>query len=122
MLELSSLPRTRCGVSGRATLGADRAYDTRDFVWDRRALGVTPHIARNEQGRRSAIDRLTTRHSGCRQSQRRRKLVEEVFGWIKTVGAGGKLRCLGRARNKFWFELTAAYNLTRPANIEAAAA
>ena len=86
-------------------------------------LGVTPHVAQNEQGRRSAIDRRTTRHPGYAQSQRRRKIVEEVFGWIKTVGAGGKLRYLGRARNKLWFELTAAaYNLTRLANIQAAAA
>ncbi len=110
-------------VQGRATLGADRAYDTRDFVWDLRALGVTPHVAQNERGRRSAIDGRTTRHPGYRQSQRRRKRVEEVFGWIKTVGAGGKLRYLGQARNKLWFELTAAaYNLTRLANLAAAAA
>ncbi len=106
-----------------AALGADRGYDTRDFVWDLRGLGVTPHVAQNEQGRRSAIYRRTTRHPGYAQSQRRRKIVEEVFGWIKTVGAGGKLRYLGRARNKLWFELTAAaYNLTRLANLEAAAA
>ena len=110
-------------VRGPATLGADRGYDTRDFVWDLRGLGVTPHVAQNERGRRSAIDGRTTRHPGYRQSQRRRKRVEEVFGWIKTVGAGGKLRYLGRARNKLWFELTAAaYNLTRLANLEAAAA
>ena len=110
-------------VRGPATLGADRAYDTRDFIWDLRALGVTPHVAQNERGRRSAIDGRTTRHPGYAQSQRRRKRVEEVFGWIKTVGAGGKLRYLGRARNKLWFELTAAaYNLTRLANLEAAAA
>ena len=112
-----------CGVCGPATLGADRGYDTRDFVADVRALGVTPHLAQNERGRRSAIDGRTTRLPGYRQSQRRRKRVEEVFGWIKTVGAGGKLRYLGRARNKLWFQLTAAaYNLTRLANIDAAAA
>jgi transposase len=109
-------------VRGPATVGADRAYDTRDFVWDLCGLGLTPHVAQNEQGRRSAIDGRTTRHPGYRHSQRRRKLVEEVFDWIKTVGADGKLRYLGRARNKLWFELTAAYNLTRLANIEAAAA
>ena len=110
-------------VGGRATLGADRAYDTRDFVWDLRGLGVTPYIAQNARGRRSAIDRRTTRHPGYRQGQRRRKRVEEVFGWIKTVGTGGKLRYLGRSRNKLWFELTAAaYNLTPLARLEAAAA
>ena len=110
-------------VPGPARGGADRAYDTRDFVWDLRALGLTPHVAQNERGRRRAIDGRTTRHAGYRLSQRRRKLVEEVFGWIKTVGAGGKLRYLGRARNKLWLELTAAaYNLTRLANVEAAPA
>ena len=109
-------------VSGQTTLGADRAYDTRDFVWDLRGLSVTPQVAQNERGRRSAIDGRTTLHPGYRRSQRRRKLVEEVFGWIKTVDVGGKLRYLGRARNKLWFELAAAYQLTRLANIEAAAA
>ena len=81
---------------------------------------MTPHVAQNERCRRSAIDGRTTRYEGYRQSQRRRKRVEEVFGWIKTVGARGKMRHLGRARTKLWFELTTAYNLTRPANIEAA--
>ena len=113
---LAMLERSVCGP---ATVGADRADDTRDFVWDLRALGLTPHVAQNERGRRSAIDRRTTRRPGYR----RRQLVEEVFGWIKTVGAGGKLRYLGRARNKLWLELTAAaYNLTRLAKLEAAAA
>ena len=88
-----------------------------------RALGVTPHVAQNDRGRRSAIDRRTTRHDGYRQSQRRRKRVEAVFGWIKTIGGGSKLRYLGRARNKLWLELTAAaYDLTRIAQLEAAAA
>ena len=77
-------------VCGPATLGADRGYDTRDFVWQARALGVTPHVAQNDRRRRSAIDGRTTRHAGYRQSQRRRKRVEEVFGWIKTIGGGAK--------------------------------
>ncbi len=114
---LEMLERSVCGP---ATLGADRGYDTRDFVGRVRALGVTPHVAQNDRNRRSAIDRRTTRHAGYRQ--RRRKRVEEIFGWIKTIGGGGKLRYLGRARNKLWFELTAAaYNLTRLAQLEAAA-
>ena len=115
---LEMLERSVCGP---ATVGADRAYDTRDFVWAARALGVPPHVAQNDRGRRSAIDGRTTRHAGYRQSQRRRKRVEEVFGWIKTVGVGGNLRYLGRARNQLWFELTAAaHNFTRQAHIEAA--
>ena len=84
----------------------DRGYDTRDFVGRARALGVTPHVAQNDRGRRGAIDRRTTGNAGYCQSQRRRKRVEEIFGWIKTVG--GKLRYLGRARNKRRLRLTAA--------------
>ena len=117
---LEMLERSVCGP---ATLGADRAYDTRDFVWAARPFGVTPHVAPNDRGRRSAIDGRTTRHEGYRQSQRRGKRFEEVFGWLKRVGGGGKLRYLARARNKLWLELTAAaYNLTRLARLEAAAA
>ncbi len=83
---------------------------------------MTPHVAQYDRGRRSAIDGRTTRHDGYRQSQRRRKRVEEVFGWIKTIGGGDKLRYLGRVRNKLWLELTAAaYDLTRLAQLEAAA-
>ena len=110
-------------VRGRATLGADRGYDTRDFVAAVRARGVTPHVARNDRGRRSAIDGRTTRHPGYGQSLRRRKLVEEVFGWLKTVGGGRKLRYLGRRRNRAWLELTAAaYNLVRISRLEPVAA
>ena len=110
-------------VTGPATVGPNRAYDTLNFLWDLRALGLTPHVAQNERGGGCAIDRRTIRHPGYARSQRRRMLVEEVFGWIKPVGAGGKLRYLGRARSKFWLELTAgANNLTSLANLEAAAA
>jgi transposase len=112
----------RC-VSGRATLGADRGYDTRDFVADLRKRSVTPHVARNDRRRRSAIDGRTTRHPGYAVSQRRRKRVEEVFGWAKTVGGLRKLRYIGQARNALCATLTAAaYNLVRMARLEAAAA
>ena len=117
---LEMLARSVCGP---AMLGADRGYDTPDFVRDVRRLGVTPHVAQNERGLRSAIDRRTTRHPGYRHSQRRRKRVDEVFGWIKTIGGGGKLRYLGWARNKLCLELTAAaYNLTRLSQVQAAIA
>lgn len=112
----------RC-VSGRATLGADRGYDTRDFVAACRERRVTPHVARNDHGRRSAIDVRTTRHPGYAVSQRLRKRVEEVFGWEKTIGGLRKLRYIGRARNELCATLTAAaYNLVRMAKLEAAAA
>src|SRR4051812_493993 len=63
------------------TLGADKAYDTQDFVHNRRAMKVTPHVAQNTNGRRSAIDGRTARHVGYGLSQRIRKRIEEAFGW-----------------------------------------
>jgi transposase len=100
--------------SPRATLGADKGYDTQDFVAQCRDRHVTPHVAQNTKGRCSVIDGRTTRHPGYAISQRIRKRVEEIFGWTKTVGGGRKLRYLGLARNQFWAELTtAAYNLVR---------
>jgi transposase len=105
----------------RATLGADKGYDTRDFVAAVRALNVTPHVAQTT-GRRSAIDRRTTRHPGYALSQRIRKRVEEAFGWIKTTGGLRKTRHRGTARVGWMFTLTAAAcNLIRlPKLLEAA--
>lgn len=104
----------------QVTVGADKAYDTREFIAQCRALKVTPHVAQYPQTQRrgSAIDGRVTRHPGYRLSQRVRKRVEEVFGWVKTVGGGRKLRYLGTARNQLWAELTAAaYNLMRMVRI-----
>ena len=107
--------------AGGATLGADKGYDTRDFVAQLRSRGVTPHVAQNDTRRRSAVDRRTTRHVGYGQSLRRRKLVEQVYGWVKTVGGGRKLRFVGLERNRHWLEFTAAaYNLVRLAKLELA--
>jgi transposase len=101
------------------TLGADKAYDTQDFVADCRDRHITPHVTQNTNGRRSAIDGRTTRHPGYAISQRIRKRVEEIFGWTKTVGGGRKLRYIGLERNQFWAELTtAAYNLVRMAKLQ----
>lgn len=103
----------------RITLGADKGYDTKDFVADLRQRSVTPHVAQNESGRRSAIDGRTTGWGGYRVSQRLRKRVEEIFGWIKTVGGGRKLRFIGLARNQLWAEMTAAaYNIVRIVRLE----
>jgi hypothetical protein len=98
----------------RITLAADRAYDTRDFVAELRDRCVTPHVAQNVSGRRSAIDGRTTRHPGYRASIRIRKRIEEVFGWVKSAAGQGKTRFRGLARVRFAFTLTiAAYNLVR---------
>ena len=106
----------------RKTVGADKAFDTRPFVQRCRALNVTPHIAQNTS-RRSAIDERTTRHTGYAQSQRTRKRVEEIFGWVKTVGALRKTRHRGTARVHWTFVFTAAvYNLVRLRNLALQAA
>lgn len=103
------------GERARAiTLGADRGYDTKDFVMELRELNVRPHVAQNTSGRRSAIDGRTTRHAGYPTSQRIRKRIEEAFGWIKTVACLRKTRFRGRARVDLAFTFAAAaYNLVR---------
>jgi transposase len=102
------------GSSRRRTVGADKLYDTREFVTSCRAMGVTPHVAQNVSGRRSAIDGRTTRHAGYAVSQRKRKQVEEGFGWGKTVGLLHKLRHRGVELVDWVFAFTsAAYNLVR---------
>ena len=107
----------------RVTLGADKAYDTADFVAEMRRLGVTPHVSQNTNGRRSAIDRRTTRHPGYAISVRVRKRIEEVFGWIKTVGGLRKTRHRGTALVGWMFTLAAAaYNVVRIPKLLAAAA
>lgn len=107
----------------RITLGGDKAYDTEGFTSTIRAYGAVPHVAQHTARRRSAIDGRTTRHAGYRISQRVRKRVEEIFGWIKTVGNLRKTRHRGLARVGWIFTLTAAaYNLVRIRNLLAAAA
>ncbi len=106
----------------RRTVAADKNYDTKGFVADVGQLGFTPHVAQNNKGRRSAIDGRTTRHPGHGVSQRIRRRVEEPFGWIKTVGAGRKLRYTGQQRNRAWFKMEAAvYNIIRICALDAAA-
>ncbi len=98
----------------RSTVGADKNYDTADFVASCRKRGCTPHVAQNDTNRRSAIDTRTTRHSGYRISQQKRKRIEEPFGWIKTVGGLRKTRHRGQPLVEWFFVLTAAaYNLVR---------
>ena len=99
---------------GRITLGSDKSYDTQDFVAEMRRLGVTPHVTQNNKKRRSAIDGRTTRHPGYAVSLRIRKRIEEVFGWMKTVGVLRKTRHRGTERVGWMFTfVAAAYNLVR---------
>jgi transposase len=100
----------------RITVAADKAYDTRDFVTNLRRMGATPHVAQfGASGHRgSAIDERTTRHAGYAVSQRKRKLVEQGFGWMKMVGGLRKLRHRGGDRVGWIFTFTAAaYNIVR---------
>jgi len=99
---------------GRVTLGADKAYDYPGFVTELRRMAVTPHVAQNTTQRRSAIDGRTTRHPGYAISQRKRKLVEQAFGWMKTIGLLRKLRHRGGRLVEWIFTFAAAaYNLVR---------
>jgi hypothetical protein len=87
----------------RRTLSADKNYDTREFIATTRRHGITPHVAQypTTAHRRSAIDGRTTRHAGYTLSQQKRKLVEQRFGWMKTVGVCGNFIIAGwRSRRK----------------------
>jgi transposase len=107
----------------RITLGADKAYDVADFVESLREMDVTPHVAQNDTRRSSAVDRRTTRHPGYDVSQRIRKQVEEIFGWLKTIGLLRKVKQRGQLQvdSLFRFGL-AVYNLVRIRNLTAAVA
>jgi transposase len=114
MLMLEQVPGMK-----RVTAGADKGYDTAEFVAECRHLGVTPHVARNT-GRRggSAIDKRTVRHPGYAVSQRRRKRIEECFGWLKDIALLRKLKHRGLFRVGWIFTFAAAaYNLVRIRNL-----
>jgi transposase len=100
------------------TVGADKQYDTADFVADMRRRTVTPHVTRNTTNRRSAIDGRTTSHPGYAVSQRIRMRIEEIFGWLKTVGGFRRTRYRGLERTGMAGYLAAtAYNLVRLATL-----
>jgi len=103
------------------TLGADKAYDTQDFVKALREMNITPHVAQNTRNRSSAIDERTTRHTSYQISQAKRYWVEKPFGWMKTVGPLRKVKL--RGRDKLWWLFTftaAAFNLWRIPKLQAA--
>jgi len=115
------LLRARRG-KGRKTVGGDKGFDERDFVTGARAMGVTPHVSPHTR-RPSHVDARTTRHDGFVVSQRKRKRIEEIFGWIKSVALLRKVRHRGRARVGWMFTMAAAaYNLVRMRTLLGAAA
>jgi len=108
---------------GRITLGADKAYDQRELVRALRELGVTMHVAQNTNRRRSSLDRRTTRHASYSISQRRRPLIEKVFGWLKPIGGLRKVKLRGLEKVGWLVRYAAAaYNLWRIPKLQAQAA
>jgi len=117
LLMLYELTRKR---SGRITTGADKAYDTRDFVSTVRELGVTPHVARRQHG---AIDERTSRHPGYAISLSKRWLVEKPFGWLKQIGPLKKVKLRGLAKVDWLFVFSCAvFNLIRIPKLRAQSA
>ena len=117
LIMLEKLPGTQ-----PVTVGGDKGFDTRDFVKECRNLRVTPHVAQNHERRGgSAIDGRTTRHAGYAVSQRKRKRIEECFGWLKTIALMRKVRHRGVCQVDWIFTFAcAAYNLVRMRNLAAA--
>jgi transposase len=106
----------------RVTLAGDKNYDTREFVGELRGMNITPHVAQNDKSRSSAVDQRTTRHPGYEISQRKRKRVEQSFGWMKMVGMLRKVKLRGIDKVGWLFTFTgAAYNLCRLRNLMAEA-
>src|SRR3974377_1027143 len=108
----------------RGTVGGDKGFDTADFIAECRHMRVTPHVAQND-GRRggSALDQRTTRHAGYRISQKKRKRIEECFGWLKTIALLRKVRHRGLFKVDWVFTFAcAAYNLVRLRNLSIQAA
>ena len=107
----------------RVTVGGDKNYDTREFVRELRGMNITPHVAQNTTNRRSAVDERTTRHAGYEVSQRKRKRVEQSFGWMKMIGMLKKVKLRGIEKVGWLFTFTgAAYNLCRLRKLMAAEA
>ena len=111
-------------ISGvkQVTLGGDKNYDTQELVRDLREMKVTPHVAQNNTKRRSAINGRTTQHAGYAISQKKRKRIEESFGWMKTIGMLKKVKLRGLEKVSWLFTFVAAvYNLYRLQRLEAQA-
>ena len=119
---LLMIEKKRRQTRKRISLGADKAYDTQEFVTALREFNVTPHVAQNDRNRKSAIDGRTTRHNSYQISQAKRYWVEKPFGWMKSVGLMRKVKLRGRERLWWLFTFTAAaFNLWRIPKLQAAA-
>jgi hypothetical protein len=117
MLMMEAIPPGK-----RVTLGGDKTNDTREFVRELRVMNITPHLAQNTTNRRSAVDERTTRHAGYGVSQRKRKRVEQSFGWMKMIGMLKKVKLRGIDKVGWLFTFTgAAYNLCQLRNLMARA-
>jgi hypothetical protein len=103
MLMAESIPARK-----RVTLGGDKNYDTQEFVRELRGMNITPHVAQNTTKRRSAVDERTTRHAGYEVSQRKRKRVEQSFGWMKMIGMLKKVKLRGIDKVGWLFIFTGA--------------
>ena len=114
LLMLQQLPG-----DGRITVGGDKGFDTQDFVAECRHMNITPHVAQNaSRPGGSAIDGRTARHESYRISQRKRKRIEECFGWLKTIALLRKVRHRGLLKVDWVFTFAcAAYNLVRMRNL-----
>jgi hypothetical protein len=112
---LEDIPRKGC-----ITVGGDKGFDKPAFIAGLRGQQATPHVARNTTNQSSNIDQRTTRHPGYEVSQRKRKRIEEIFGWLKTIGMMRKTRHRGVLRVGWVFTFAlAAYNLIRIRNLVA---
>ena len=112
------LDRRRRARGGMRTLGADKGYHNKGFVARLRNKNIAPHIARIEERRTPGLDARTTRHEGYRISQRKRKRIEEIFGWMKAVGGLRKSRFVGIVKTQLAaYMVGAAYNLLRMARL-----
>jgi transposase len=122
--EEKSAERMAAAIKGkhRVTLGGDKGYDSTELLRSLREMGVTPHIAKNDHvNRTSSIDQRTLRHEGYHVSQRKRKLVEQIFGWGKTVGCLRKVKHRGlELVHSITTMNLAAYNLIRIRNLSMA--
>ena len=112
ILMADAMRKKKCG--NRFTVGADKAYDSRDLVTTLQAMNITPHVAQNNKNRRSAIDGRTTKRSGYALSQARRPIIERTFGWLKSVAGMRKVKLRGLEKVSWLFQYAvAAYNLWR---------